>query len=81
MAYIALVRPHLETCLPVWTPYQKGAQDDLEKVQKCAAKLLITSTVYGSTIIFVLMNLLPGLIDLHCIVQVLELVHIDILFL
>ena len=28
----ALVRPHLETCVPVWTPYQKGAQDDLEKV-------------------------------------------------
>ena len=37
-AYIALVRPHLETCSPVWTPYQKGAQDDLEKVQKCAAR-------------------------------------------
>ena len=37
-AYIALVRPHLETCSQVWTPYQKGAQDDLEKVQKCAAR-------------------------------------------
>ena len=37
-AYIALVRPHLETCSPVWTSYQKGAQDDLEKVQKCAAR-------------------------------------------
>ena len=24
----------LETCVPVWTPYQKGAQDDLEKVQR-----------------------------------------------
>ena len=26
-AYIALVCPHLETCSPVWTPYQKGAQN------------------------------------------------------
>ena len=32
-------------------------------------------------IIFVLINLLPCLIDLHCCVQVLELMHIDILFL
>ena len=37
-AYTALVRPHLETCSPVWTPYQKGAQDVLEKVQRCAAR-------------------------------------------
>ena len=35
-AYTALVCPHLETCAPVWTPYQKGAQDDLEKVQRRA---------------------------------------------
>ena len=32
-------------------------------------------------IIFVLINLLPDLIDLHCGVQVLELMHVDILFL
>ena len=31
--------------------------------------------------IFVLINLLPGLIDLHCGVRVLELMHIGILFL
>ena len=36
-AYNALVRPHLETCSPGWT-HQKGAQDDLEKVEKCAAR-------------------------------------------
>ena len=36
--YIVLVCLHLETCSPVWAPYQKGAQDDLEKVQKCAAR-------------------------------------------
>ena len=41
-AYIALVRPCLETCSPVWTPYEKGAQDDLEKVQKCAARWICT---------------------------------------
>ena len=37
-AYVALARLHLETCSPVWSPYQKGARDDLEKVQKCATK-------------------------------------------
>ena len=37
-AYTALVCPHLETCSPVWTPYQRSAQDDLEKVQKCGAR-------------------------------------------
>ena len=41
-AYTALVRPHLETCAPVWTPYQKGAQDDLEKVQRRAARWICT---------------------------------------
>ena len=37
-AYTALVRPHLKTCSPVWTPYQRGVLDDLEKVQKSAAR-------------------------------------------
>jgi len=37
-AYTALVCPHLETCAPVWTPYQKGALDDLEGVQRRAAR-------------------------------------------
>ena len=37
-AYTALVRPHLETCSLVWTPYQRGALDDLEKVQNSAAR-------------------------------------------
>ena len=36
-AYSALVCPHLESCSPVWSPYQKDAQDALEKVQWCAA--------------------------------------------
>ena len=40
----------------------------------------MTSTAYASTIIFVLINLLPGLIDLRCIVQLPEVMHIDILF-
>jgi len=37
-AYTALVRPHLETCSLVWTPYQRGALDDLEKVQNSVAR-------------------------------------------
>ena len=37
-AYIVLVCLHFETCSPVWTPYQRGAQDDLEKVKKCAPR-------------------------------------------
>ena len=37
-AYIVLVCLHHVTCSPVWTPYQRGALDDLEKVQKCAAR-------------------------------------------
>ena len=31
-AYMALVRPHLEFCAPVWSPHQKYAIDELEKV-------------------------------------------------
>ena len=37
-AYIALVRPHLEYCLPVWIPHQKKYINELEKLQKRAAR-------------------------------------------
>ena len=37
-AYTALVRPHLEYCAPVWSPHQKGVKDELENVQKRAAR-------------------------------------------
>ena len=43
--------------------------------------LLIIWTLCGLKIIFVLINPVPGLIDLHCVVQGPELMHIDILFL
>ena len=33
-AYSALVRPHLEACVAVWSPHQRYAIDDIEKVQK-----------------------------------------------
>ena len=35
---MALVRPHLEYCSPVWSPHQHKLTDALEKVQKRAAR-------------------------------------------
>ena len=37
-AFTALVRPHLEYCASVWSPYQKKYIDALEKVQKRASR-------------------------------------------
>ena len=37
-AYIALVRPHLEYCSPVWSPHQLKLINTLEKVQQRAAR-------------------------------------------
>ena len=36
--YTALVRPHLETCSPVWSPHQKQLKQSLENVQKRASR-------------------------------------------
>ena len=35
---VALVRPHLEYCSPVWSPHQHKLSEALEKVQKRAAR-------------------------------------------
>jgi hypothetical protein len=32
--YVAYVRPHLEFCTPVWSPWTKADQDCVENVQK-----------------------------------------------
>ena len=40
IAYKTLVRPRLEYCSPVWDLYQKVHQDNLEKVQRRAARFV-----------------------------------------
>ena len=35
-----MVRPHLDNCCPVWSPYRKGDIEALEKVQKRATKMI-----------------------------------------
>ena len=37
-AYMALVRPHLECCSPVWSSHQQSNNEKLEKVQKRAIR-------------------------------------------
>jgi len=35
LLYTTLVRPILEYCSPLWSPYQQGRINSLEKIQKC----------------------------------------------
>ena len=37
-AYLSLVRPLMDYCTPVWSPYQQYLQHDLEIIQKRAAR-------------------------------------------
>ena len=39
LPYKNMVRSHLDYCSSVWPPYRKGDMEDIEKVQKKAAKL------------------------------------------
>ena len=38
--YKTYIRPHLEYCIPVWSPYLKKDTDELEKVQHRSTKLI-----------------------------------------
>ena len=38
-AYVALARPHLEYCSPVWNPHLKKDCDKLERVQEMGRTL------------------------------------------
>ena len=37
--YTSFIRPHLEYCVPVWCPHQRGDISELEKVQKRVTKV------------------------------------------
>ena len=41
-AYITLVRPLLEYCCPLWDPHQVGLTEDIEKVQRRAARFVLS---------------------------------------
>ena len=45
-AYKGLVRPILEYCSSVWDPHYEGLIDDLEKVQKRAARFVTRNYTY-----------------------------------
>ncbi len=45
--YVQYVRPHLEFAVPAWSPWNTGDQEELERVQKKAVRMV--SGLKGTT--------------------------------
>jgi len=49
-AYLTIVRPTLEYAASVWDPYQEYLTYDIEKIQRCAARWVLSDYSYYSSV-------------------------------
>ena len=49
-AYNTYVRPQLEYCAPVWHPWQQTYSDNIERVQRAAARYVLNDYSYTSSV-------------------------------